>query len=219
MKRFEIITESIARALEPGSTVQLAPNGQITPLAADTLRAMRVSVLRHGEIASDETGLVGISDFKTVAVGADHTGVDLKRTVLVYLRERGLTATDLGTHSTERIDYPDIAASVARAVIHGEADAGIVIDGAGLGSAIAANKIAGIRSAMASDPIVARYAREHVGVNVLTLGVRLVDTDRAVQVVEAWLSTTIREPRYRRQLVKIQRLEWAEANKSGRMKD
>ena len=97
---------------------------------------------------------------------------------VAFLRGRGLAVQDLGTDGPDPVDYPDIAAAVARAVARGEADAGIVIDGAGIGSAIAANKIAGVRAAMATSETIARYSREHNGANVLTLGATLVTRGR-----------------------------------------
>jgi ribose 5-phosphate isomerase B len=96
---------------------------------------------------------------------------------------------------------------VGRSVVRGEADAGIVIDGAGLGSAIAANKVRGVRAAMCSTPTLARYAREHNGANVLALGASLLTPAQAVEIVDIWLDTPTREPRYLRRLVKIRRLE------------
>src|SRR4029453_3373245 len=98
-----------------------------------------------------------------IAIGADHSGVALKAALVGHLRKAGKTVTDHGTDTTDPVDYPDIASAVARAVVRGEADAGIVIDGAGLGSAIAANKIRGARAAMCSSATLARYAREHNG--------------------------------------------------------
>ena len=116
--------------------------------------------------------------------------------------------TDHGTDTADAVDYPDIAAAVARAVARGEADAGIVIDGAGIGSAIAANKIRGIRAAMCSDETIARYSREHNGANVMTLGASLVaGPDAAIRIVDTWLGTAMREARYIRRLAKIRRLE------------
>ncbi|HJO39756.1 MAG: RpiB/LacA/LacB family sugar-phosphate isomerase [Vicinamibacterales bacterium] len=217
MKRFQIITEDVARDLEPGTTVELAREGQITPLARDTLSARRVTVVRQGEVGADELSRAATREIRVVAVGADHTGVDLKREVLAHLRSRGLTARDLGTHSSDRVDYPDVAADVARAVARGDADAGVVIDGAGVGSAVAANKIAGIRAVMATEPLVARYAREHVGVNVLTLGATLVDAQRAAAVIDAWLSARMAEARYLRRVAKIRRLEQLGAAGKGRL--
>ena len=125
-----------------------------------------------------------------------------------HLRGRGLAVTDIGTDTTEPVDYPDIAAAVARTVARGEADAGIVIDGAGIGSAIAANKVRGIRAAMCTDETIARYSREHNGANVMTLGSTLLpDNDTAIRIVDVWLGTPMREARYIRRLLKIRRLE------------
>ena len=114
---------------------------------------------------------------------------------------------DLGTDGPDPVDYPDVAASVADLVARGEADAGIVIDGAGIGSAIAANKIRGIRAVMANTETLARYSREHNGANVLTLGATLVTPDEARAIVTTWLTTPMREPRYIRRLAKIRDLE------------
>ncbi len=113
----------------------------------------------------------------------------------------------MGPTTPDPVDYPDIASTVARAVVRREADAGIVIDGAGLGSAIAANKIRGARAAMCTTPTLARYAREHNGANVLTLGATLVSPAEAREIVDVWISTPTREARYLRRLLKIQRLE------------
>jgi ribose 5-phosphate isomerase B len=118
-----------------------------------------------------------------------------------------LTVLDLGTESSDPVDYPDIAASVADSVARGEADAGIVIDGAGIGSAIAANKINGIRAVMATTETIARYSREHNGANVLTLGATLISADEAKTIVSTWLTTAMREPRYIKRLAKIKNLE------------
>ena len=114
---------------------------------------------------------------------------------------------DAGTDGTDPVDYPDIAASVADIVARREADAGIVIDGAGIGSAIAANKIAGIRAVMATSETIARYSREHNGANVLTLGATLISPEEARAIVTTWLTTPMREPRYIRRLAKIRDIE------------
>jgi ribose 5-phosphate isomerase B len=206
-KRFDIITEADARRLEPGSTVVLAARGHITPLAADTLRERRIVVVGDGEAGADAAGLVPAADVRRIAIGSDHTGVDLKRHLVGQLRGRGLAVTEFGAVDKTAVDYPDVAASVARAVARGEADAGIVIDGAGLGSTMAANKIAGIRAAMCLNETLARYAREHNGANVLALGATLLGAAEASRIVDTWLSTPMTEPRYIRRLSKIAQLE------------
>jgi ribose 5-phosphate isomerase B len=207
MKRFEIITETDARVLAHGDTVMLAKGGHITPLALDTLKERRIIVICEGRVSAADQSLVPRADIRSVAIASDHTGVPLRRTLVAFLRGRGLAVNDLGTDSTEPVDYPDIAASVGRLVARGEADAGIVIDGAGIGSAIAANKIDGIRAVMATTETIARYSREHNGANVLTLGATLVGADEARAIVATWLATAMREPRYIKRLAKIRDLE------------
>src|SRR5712692_3176605 len=209
MKRFDIITEIEARVLPRGEPVMLARGGHITPLAADTLKERRVRVVYEGNEGSDELSLVPRAEIRVVAVASDHTGVALRRSVTTFLRGRGLAVQDLGTDGSEPVDYPDIAAAVAFAGARGEADAGIVIDGAGIGSAIAANKVPGIRAVMCTTETIARYSREHDGANVLTLGASLVSAAEACAIVSTWLTTPMREPRYIRRLAKIRDLEQA----------
>jgi ribose 5-phosphate isomerase B len=208
MKRFDIITEADARTLDVGATVELAPGGHVTPLAKDTLAARRIVVVAAGShdpaLATD---LVPASDIRRVALGSDHTGVAMRRAVLQHLRGRGIAVVDLGTDGTDPVDYPDIAGAVALAVARKEAGAGIVIDGAGIGSAIAANKVRGIRAAMCSDETIARYSREHNGANVMTLGSTLLSCADAIRIVDVWLGTAMKEPRYIRRLAKIRQLE------------
>ena len=207
MKRFEIITESDARVLERGETIELARGGLITPLAQDTLSERRVTVLRDGRASDEESSLAPAADIRSVAMASDHTGIALRRDLVALLRSRGLAVNDLGTHTRDPVDYPDVAAAVAEIVARGEADAGVVIDGAGIGSAIAANKIDGVRAVMATSERIARYSREHNGANVLTLGATLVTAEEARAILAAWLTTAMREPRYIRRLSKIRDIE------------
>ena len=209
MKRFDIITEADARTIDIGATVELAKGGHVTPLARDTLAARRVTVVPAGSSdASLPADLAPAADIRRVAIGNDHTGIAMKKAILQHLRAKGIAVTDLGTNTAEAVDYPDVAALVARTVARGEADAGIVIDGAGIGSAIAANKIRGIRAAMCTDETIARYSREHNGANVLTLGSTLVaGNDAAIRIVETWTGTAMIEARYIRRLLKVRRLE------------
>lgn len=208
VRRLAFIGEAEARALEAGETVELEARGHVTPLAWDTLRAKRVVVVPAGQVdPSLPADLAPASPAARVAIGSDHSGVSLKAALVAHLRKAGRAVTDCGTTGTDPVDYPDIAAAVGRSVVRGEADAGIVIDGAGLGSAIAANKVRGVRAAMCSTPTLARYAREHNGANVLALGASLLTPAQAVEIVDIWLDTPTREPRYLRRLVKIRRLE------------
>jgi ribose 5-phosphate isomerase B len=206
MRTFTIITEADARVLERGSTVSLAPGGHVTPLAQDTLRERRIVVV-NAPADTDTAAYAPVADVRRVAIGGDHTSVALKNALRDMLRSRGLAVTDVGTENADPVDYPDIAAQVARLVARREADAGVVLDGAGLGSAIAANKIRGIRAAMCVSKTLARYAREHNGANVLTLGSTLVTREEALGIVDTFLGTPTTEPRYLRRLGKIHRLE------------
>lgn len=206
MKRFDIITEADARSLEIGSAVALAPGGHITPLALDTLRARKVTVVGDA-VDADLAPLMPAADIRRVVIGSDHSGLALKAALRDELRGQGVSVEDIGTHTTDPVDYPDIAAQVARLVARREVDAGVVIDGAGLGSTIAANKIDGVRAAMCTDQTLARYAREHNGANVLALGASLVSIEAAKAILHTFLNTPMREARYIRRLAKVRNIE------------
>jgi ribose 5-phosphate isomerase B len=207
MKTFDIITEADARVLVRGETVHLSARGHITPLAADTLKERRITIVREGQASPDDLSLVPSAEIRTIAIASDHTGVVLRCALTAFLRGRGLAVHDLGTETSGPVDYPDVARSVAERVAQGEVDAGVVIDGAGIGSAMAANKVRGVRAVMATTEQIARYSREHNGANVLALGATLVSEDQARAILTAWLSTAMREPRYIRRLAKIRDIE------------
>jgi ribose 5-phosphate isomerase B len=209
VRRFDIITEADARQIERGATVELAKGGHVTPLAQDTLRERRVTVVPAGSVdPALPADLAPRSPVRRVAIASDHTGIAMRKAIVQHLRSRGLAVDDLGVEGSAPVDYPDTAAAVARAVARGEADAGIVIDGAGIGSAIAANKVRGIRAAMVTDETIARYSREHNGTNVMTLGSTLLaGADVAIRLVDVWLGTPMTEARYIRRLLKVRRLE------------
>lgn len=206
MKRFHIVTEADARVLEYGSTIVLATGGHVTPLAQDTLRARRVTVVAD-TLDLDLAALAPPATIRTVALAGDHTSLALKASLVQHLRGRGLAAHDLGTTTTDPVDYPDTAAAAAVQVARGEADAAVVIDGAGLGSCIAANKVAGARAAMCTTETLARYARQHNGANVLALGSTLVSAAEAAAILDVFVDTPMREARYIRRLAKIRALE------------
>ena len=207
-RRFSLITEADARMIEPGATVELERGGHITPLAHDTLTSRRVTVVPAGSVdASLPHDLAPISPIRRLAIGSDHTGLAMKAALVSTFRKQALAVTDVGTNTPDAVDYPDIASAVAKMVARGEADAGIVIDGSGLASAMAANKFRGIRAAMCATPTLARYAREHMGANVLTLGSTVVDLAAAVDIATTWVGTSMTEARYIRRLLKVRRLE------------
>jgi ribose 5-phosphate isomerase B len=142
-----------------------------------------------------------------VALGADHAGFQLKEAVKTWLLARGYRVVDLGTDSSESVDYPDFAAGVAHAVSTGTAARGVLVCGTGIGMAIAANKVAGIRAAQCPDEASARISRQHNDTNVLALGARTTDAEAAVAIVDAWLDTAFEGGRHVRRLDKIAALE------------
>jgi ribose 5-phosphate isomerase B len=144
---------------------------------------------------------------KTVAIGTDHGGLELKEALKTFLAELGYTVTDCGTNSKDAVDYPDIAGAVSREVVAGKAWRGIVIDGAGIGSCMAANKIPGIRAAMCYDYASAMNSREHNDANVLSLGAGLIGLNQARTIVKTWLATDFLGGRHARRVEKIMAIE------------
>ena len=142
-----------------------------------------------------------------IAIGCDHGGYPLKERLGFRLKEQGYEVIDCGTHSAESVDYPDFAHAVAELVASGEAGCGIVVDGAGIGSAMVANKVPGVRAALCYDVSSARNSREHNHANVLTLGAGLIGAALAEQIMEAWLSTAWGPGRHADRVDKITAVE------------
>ena len=142
-----------------------------------------------------------------IIIGSDHVGVALKTSLNSYLKRRGFEVTDAGTNGDASVDYPDFGRKVAETVIAGEAELGILICGTGIGMSIAANKIPGIRAALVTDVFMARMAKEHNNANVLVLGGRVLDEQKACDLVGAWLDSTFEGGRHQMRLDKITALE------------
>jgi RpiB/LacA/LacB family sugar-phosphate isomerase len=195
-----VITETDVRDLPEGARLRVAESARLTPLAADIVRERRIELVRR-------VPRRGSRAERIVAVGADHGGYALKEELKAFLAELGHRVRDFGTNSTDAVDYPDFAHAVARAVAEGEADLGIIIDGAGVGSCMTANKVPGVRAAACYDPKVARNSREHNDANVLTLGSGTIDSKQMREIVRVWLSTEITEERHKRRVAKIEAVE------------
>jgi ribose 5-phosphate isomerase B len=149
-----------------------------------------------------------------IAVASDHAGFDLKTAVIEHLTTTGHTPIDLGTHSTEPVDYPSFCAAAGRAVVRGEADMGIVIGGSGQGEQISANKVHGVRAALCHDEFTARLSRQHNDANVLALGARILAPQLALVIVDEWLATDFEGGRHvarLQQVADIEREECADA--------
>ncbi len=192
-----LVTGECLQGRERGEDLVVPEGATVTPLA-------REEAFRRGVRLVPEGWQPGA---RRVAVGSDHGGRVLKEEVLTTLRELGVEAVDLGTHGDAACDYPDFAAAVAGAVAEGRADLGVVIDGAGIGSAMAANKVEGVLAANCWDERTARNAREHNHANVLTLGAGHLDASSAHRVVAAFLATPPGPGRHARRVDLIRQLE------------
>lgn len=197
-----IITETDVRDLEAGARLRINQEARLTPLAADIVRERRIELVRRAARHGSSN-----SRLRTIAIGADHGGFEMKRELDRLLTESGYKVRDFGTHSIDAVDYPDIAHAVARAVADSQADLGIIIDGAGVGSAMTANKVPGIRAAACYSIAVARNSREHNDANVLTLGSKTITNDEMREIVEAWLTMELTEERHRKRVAKIEAIE------------
>ena len=207
-----LVAEHDLRDLPFGSEFQVPAGGLITPLAR------QVAMDRHIRLRSDSKPTLTVkpeaprtaiptAGGKAVALGADHGGFKLKECLKGYLRELGYEVVDCGTSSTESVDYPDLALAVAELVSQGRTWRGILVDGAGIGSCMAANKVPGVRAAMCYDQSTALNSREHNDANVLTLGAGLIGETLARQIVKIWLETPFGGGRHARRVEKIMETE------------
>jgi ribose 5-phosphate isomerase B len=206
-----LITErEVRRAARETSKRLDASDAVVTPSARDLAGQLGVEL----HVAQDRgpapsppsTPPESTSPKRRIAIGADHGGVALKTTIAARLAELGHEVIDQGTNTTDPVDYPDFAASVARAVASGAADLGVMIDGAGIGSCMAANKVRGARAAMCYDVTTAINAREHNDANVLTLGGGLIGPRLALAIVETFVATPFGGGRHQTRVAKIDNL-------------
>lgn len=142
-----------------------------------------------------------------IVIGSDHGGLNLKSALKSYLTRRGFEVNDAGTNNSDSVDYPDFGLKVAETVSSGTADKGILICGTGIGMSIAANKVSGIRAALVTDVFMARMAKEHNNANILVLGGRVLDEQKACDLVGAWLDATFEGGRHQNRLDKISEIE------------
>ena len=199
--RVELVVVEDLAGVKDGGTFEVPSGARLTALAQDEVQRRGLSLRERAPQAGAGTG--GLR----VAVGADHGGFAIKEQVKSWLRELGHLPIDLGTHDTNAVDYPDFAGAVARAVAEGQADLGVCVDGAGIGSAMAANKVPGVRAAMCYDEATARNAREHNYANVLSLGGPMLGERLCQAILRAFLSTPEGAARHGRRVAKIMELE------------
>ncbi len=188
----------------PASGELRVPFGAIiTPSARDLAKELGVKIV---EMAKGETAAPATPEC-TVAIGCDHGGFEMKQKLLPVFDDYGLTVRDIGVDYPQPVDYPDIAKQVAELVAGGAASRGVIIDGAGIGSAMVANKFPGIRAALCYDKASARNSREHNDANVLTLGGRLLTQTQAEDVLRTWLSTPFGGGRHAARVEKIKEID------------
>lgn len=144
---------------------------------------------------------------KTIAIGCDHGGFNLKKVIMEHLHQNGIAYVDFGTHSTDSCDYPDIAEKVCGAIVSGECDGGILVCGTGIGMSIAANKVKGIRAAMCTDVYSAKMTKQHNNTNVLCLGGRVTGRELAFMICDTWLSEEFMGGRHQNRIDKITAIE------------
>ena len=203
-----LVTEADVRDVPVGGRLTVPQEALITPLAQQI--ALERHVIIEKATASPTNAPRTNSPHtgqQTIAVGADHGGYELKETLKRYLDELGYAVVDCGTDSTTSVDYPDFAFAVAQLVADGRAWRGIVVDGAGIGSCMVANKVPGVRAAMCYDQATAVNSREHNDANILTLGAGLIGPNLARQIVKTWLETPHGGGRHARRVNKIMDIE------------
>lgn len=196
----------VQQARDRGEALTLEAGDQLTPAAKDAARLYDVVVV-PGSARHRHDFHPGPGQILHVAVAADHGGVAMKTELVAWLRAQGHAVADHGAHSDAAVDYPDFALAAAAAVAAGDAHCGIVLDGAGIGSCMAANKVPGVLAANCHTVAAARNSREHNNANVLTLGAKMIDWNTVREVVEAWLATRYAGGRHQRRVDKLLAIE------------
>lgn len=196
----DVITESEVLGVPMNGSLLIREDAILTPSAQDVIRERNIKVSHRKR--NTRTGQQRI-----IALGADHGGFEMKEQLKRLLDKLGLQHRDFGTFSPETVDYPDFAHAVARSVADRVCDLGIILDGAGIGSCMTANKVPGIRAAMCYDEATAKNSREHNYANVLTLGAKMISKEQMLKIVQAWLDTDEGEARHGKRVAKIIAIE------------
>ena len=208
-----LITAADLERVPQNGEVAITDDTLVTPLAREDAErrgiTFRVASGREQAASSGAASTESAPEksARVVAIGSDHGGFELKQQLKGHIRDWGYQVMDLGTDSADAVDYPDFAEAVGNAVARGDAWLGIVLDSAGIGSSIAANKVPGVRAALCYDRATARNSREHNDANVLTLGAKLIAPEAAREIVALWLSTPFAGGRHQRRVDKIRSIE------------
>jgi len=201
----KLITEDhVIKVIKSGAHEILVENGSVlTPLAIDRIKTAGLKIIKDPSFISNSFTNSQIK----IAIGADHTGVKLKKIIGEILKQKGYNLFDVGAFTEDAVDYPDIAYAVANRVMIGEVEFGIIIDATGIPSAITANKLPGIRAATCYNEFSARSSREHNNANILVIGARAIGEETAKSIVEVWLNSKFLGDRHQKRLDKLSLIE------------
>ncbi len=210
MKKLITERDILAASKERRSRLQAAAETIVTPAAKDAARTRKIAIVKPAstlESLTISTPRQQNSKIQAIVMGCDHGGFDLKIMLREFVEDMGYVTEDVGTFSTESVDYPDYAHLVAQKIAKNQMMVGVIIDGAGVGSAMTANKVPGVRAAACYDVYTAANSREHNYANVLTLGSRVTGIDIAKQILKVWLETDYGAERHKRRVDKIMQVE------------
>ena len=196
----DVITAAEVRDVPINGSLLIRENAILTPSAQDVMQERNIQV-------SYRKRSLRIGPQRIIALGADHGGFEMKEQLKRWLVKAGYQQRDFGAYTADVVDYPDFAHAVARAVADNNCDLGIMLDGAGLGSCMTANKVPGIRAAMCYDEATAKNSREHNYANVLTLGAKMISHEQMQKIVKAWLDTNEGESRHGKRVAKMMAIE------------
>ena len=212
----QLVTEAHLAGIPAGESFVVPAGALVSPLAHQAATERRISLVESSPVSATAAepatsqqppSVARAGGAKLVALGADHGGYELKETLKDFIEELGYSVIDCGTDSGESVDYPDFAFAAARLVAQGKAWRAILVDGAGIGSCMAANKVPGVLAAMCYDEATAVNSREHNHANVLTLGAGLIGAQLGRQIVKTWLATDAGTGRHERRVKKIMDIE------------
>ncbi len=207
MKKLITEDEILKISKEGQREIFVDSNTILTPSAIDRARSLNINIVEKSQNSQPTNNSVQNEEVKTIAIGSDHTGFEVKKIVSKFLTDKGYSIIDVGTNSTQSCDYPDFAMAVAKKRISGECQRGIMIDATGIPSAIMINKLPGIRAATCYNEFSARSAREHNNACVLCVGAKSLGEETIKSIVDVFLNTEFLGGRHQRRLDKITALE------------
>lgn len=207
MKKLITEEEILKLSAEGNREIRITKNTILTPSALDRIRSLKIKIIEGEQLDNESSLPIQNNEIKTIAIGSDHTGFEMKKVVSDYLKNKNYKVIDVGTKDTRSCDYPDFALAVAQKRLSGEADNGIMIDATGIPSAITINKLPGIRAATCYNEFSARSAREHNNACVLCVGGKTLGEESIKSIIDVFLKTEFLGGRHQRRIDKITAVE------------